>query len=207
MAKAVANNGRKDETPFHRTDGEREQHLNIISKYYLRGYTMRRLVEIINRESTRTTSLRTVFVDIKDLVAEWREARVNNVDELKQIEVQKINEIERAAWEGWETSLRLQKKATRVTREPNNKSGNPEVDELELAFDEMKLVRQEVYTSDDETAGNPAFLKIVLDCINRRCALFGLDAAPLQDKNPGQITIVHLPDNGRTLKLPENPKK
>lgn len=173
------------EPGFHRTEGERQAHLNIIAEHYLRGYSMRQIVETINKKSKRKTSIRTVHNDIKSLLADWKEYRVEEIEDAKRIELERINGVEQTAWKGWEKSLKLKSTVTK------KKSGSTVQGTFESDEDSTKV---------DESAGNPAFLKIVMDCINKRCEILGLNS-PLKLEGTGAngaITVVQIPDNGRT---------
>lgn len=96
----------------------------------------------------------TVSNEIKLLVNEWRKERVNDINEAKQRELAKLDNLELEFWEAW---VRSQDDA--VTRtEGFGQQGR---------IDQTKTTGQ---------VGNPAFLDGVLKCIDRRCAILGVDA-------------------------------
>jgi hypothetical protein len=129
--------------------------------------------------------MRTVHKDIKALIEEWRETRALEIGQAKIAELERINEVERTAWDAWEKSI-LMKTTTEKNSGGSNQSGGYN--------NEEKTVRVE------ETAGNPAFLRIVMDCVDKRCEILGLNS-PLKLEGTGEngaITIIQLPDNGRS---------
>jgi len=174
----------KEDQNFHRTEGEITQHLNLIAPLYLRGHSIRHIVDHVNKKSSRKTSLRTVHNDIKTLMAEWKEARLMEIDDAKRVELERINEVEKTAWGGWEKSLKL-KTSVKKKGGGSNSAG--------------AYTSEEESTKVEESAGNPAFLRIVMDCVNKRCEILGLNS-PLKIEGTGDngaITIIQLPDNGR----------
>lgn len=163
----------------HRTPGEIHEHLNIIAGLYLRGNSIRQIVDEINKRSKRKTSIRTVHNDIQTLLAEYKEQRIVELEDAQRVELARINEVEKTAWEAWERSKQ------RETQTDKSVIGEKS--------------RTESGTTKEETPGDPRFLQIIMNCIDKRCKILGLDAPiTIQGAGPdGAITIVRLPDNGR----------
>lgn len=186
MAKSTAKSKAAAKVPakVHRSDGEVIEHLNLIATQYLRGHTIRQIVDVVNKKSKRKTSIRTVHNDIKSLLAEWKESRTMEIDDAKRVELERINNIEQTAWAGWETSLKL-KSTVKKKGSGANSAG--------------AYTSEEETSKVEETPGNPAFLRIIMDCVNKRCEILGLNS-PLKIDGEGfngAITIIQLPDNGR----------
>lgn len=163
----------------HRTPGELQQHLNIIAGLYLRGYSIRQIVDAVNEQSKRKTSIRTVHNDIKLLLAEYKEQRIDELADAQRVELAKINEVEKTAWNAWERSKQRETQTDKSVVGENS--------------------RTESGTTKEETPGDSRFLQIIMNCIDKRCKILGLDA-PLTIQGTGTdgaITIVRLPDNGR----------
>lgn len=164
---------------FHRSPAEIQEHLNIIAGLYLRGHSIRQIVDAVNNQSERQTSIRTVHNDIQTLLAEYKEQRIAELEDAQRVELAKINEVEKTAWEAWERSKQKEMQTDKsVTGEKS---------------------RTESGTTKEETPGDPRFLQIVMNCIDRRCKIMGMDA-PITIQGTGvdgAITIVRLPDNGR----------
>jgi len=164
---------------IHRTPGEIQEHLNIIAGLYLRGNSIRQIVDEINKKSKRKTSIRTVHNDIQTLLTEYKEQRIVELEDAQRVELARINEVEKTAWDAWERSKQ------RETQTDKSVTGEKS--------------RTESGTTKEETPGDPRFLQIIMNCIDKRCKVLGLDA-PITIQGTGAdgaITIVRLPDNGR----------
>lgn len=164
---------------LHRTPGEIQEHLNIISGLYLRGYSIRQMVDAVNGKSKRKTSIRTVHNDIQSLLTEYKEQRIVELEDAQRVELAKINEVEKTAWEAWETSKLKESKT-----------------EKDIGGE---YARQETHITKEQTPGDPRFLQIIMNCVDKRCKILGLDA-PITIQGTGAdgaITIVRLPENNR----------
>lgn len=96
--------------------------------------------------------------DLKQIRAEWLESRVSDFDAAKEIELQKIDEVERQAWAGWERSVGTIERRTKRKKDAGDKS------------------ESEATIVETDQAGDDRFLQTVLKCIERRCKILGLDA-------------------------------
>lgn len=77
----------------------------IVAELYRHGYTYREIrSEVMRRLDLAKYSLQTVHADVQALLAEWRAMRQLNIDELQQLELQRIDETIREAWAAWEKS-------------------------------------------------------------------------------------------------------
>lgn len=164
---------------FHRSSAEIQEHLNIIAGLYLRGHSIRQIVDAVNNQSERQTSIRTVHNDIQTLLAEYKEQRIVELEDAQRVELARINEVEKTAWDAWERSKQ------RETQTDKSVTGDK--------------ARTESGTTKEETPGDPRFLQLIMTCIEKRCKILGLDA-PITIQGTGTdgaITIVRLPDNGR----------
>lgn len=103
-----------------------------------------------------------VSYDLRAIQVEWRDVPKQELNELKVKELARIDILERTYWQAWERSLE--------PRESTN-----EVDD----GDRIKISKRTTPSN-----GNPAFLKGVMDCIDRRCKLLGLDA-PIKSEVSG----------------------
>lgn len=96
----------------------------------------------------------TVSRDLAAIRADWRQSAVMDFDARKDQELAKIDEVERAAWDGW-----------RRSQEP------AETTRAEISGDVQKAVK-----TTEGQAGDPRFLQTVLNCVERRCRILGIDA-------------------------------
>ncbi len=149
-----------------------------ITRLYLQGRTQRDIAEVVG------VSQGQVNHDLKLIQQRWRESSIMDMNEAKQKELARIDEVEIQFWEAWERS---KNERTRARQESDGKSkdGKPNV------------VRATM--EKEQRDGNPAFLAGVMSCIERRCKLLGLDApakAELTGKDGGPIKteVANKPD-------------
>jgi hypothetical protein len=161
-----------------RTPFQREEDLVQITRLYLQGRTQRDIAEVVG------VSQGQVNHDLKLIQTRWRESSIMDMNEAKQRELARLDELEREYWAAWEQS---KNERTRARQESDGKSkdGKPNV------------VRATM--EKEQRDGNPAFLAGVMSCIERRCKLLGLDApakAELTGKDGGPIKteVANKPD-------------
>lgn len=88
--------------------------MDIIAGLYKRGYSYREIrEEVMARLDLKAYSLQTVHKDVNRLLAEWRETRIENMDYAVQLELERIDEIIKEAWDAWDKSSRITRKADR----------------------------------------------------------------------------------------------
>lgn len=92
--------------------------------------------------------------DLKAIRAFWLASAIRDFDAAKAQELAKIDEVERAAWSGWARSQ----------------------EDKEVSFHETGVKGSRSGSRQEGQSGNPAFLTTILTCIERRCAILGLDA-------------------------------
>jgi transposase len=161
-----------------RTPFQREEDLVQITRLYLQGRTQRDIAEVVG------VSQGQVNHDLKLIQTRWRESSIMDMNEAKQRELARLDELEREYWAAWEQSKNERTKA-RQESDGKSKDGKPNV------------VRATM--EREQRDGNPAFLAGVMSCIERRCKLLGLDApakAELTGKDGGPIKteVANKPD-------------
>lgn len=119
-----------------------------IAAAYLRGEYQTDIAERFG------VSQQQISKDLAAIRAAWLASAVRDFDALKAQELAKIDAVEREYWLAWERSKKDKETEYREDSSKGFKSGK----------------RRE------GQAGNPAFLAGVLTCIERRCAILGLDA-------------------------------
>ena len=78
----------------------RELRMDIISELYKRGWSYRQIrEEVMARLDLSAYSLRSVHSDIQALLKEWRELRIENLDHAVQLELERIDDVIREAWD------------------------------------------------------------------------------------------------------------
>lgn len=149
--------------------------LDIIAQLYKRGYSYREIRdEVMARLDLQSYSLQTVHKDVKRLLEEWRETRLESVDEAVQLELERINEIIREAWEAWEKSKQDGDK-TRTKQFGKLQSGDKN-GEADSGKGDGGIVTVRVERTSEEVTGygDPRYLEIIHRCLMERRKLLGL---------------------------------
>ncbi len=115
-----------------------------------------------------------VSYDLKVLQKRWQESALVNIDVAKGKELARCDTVERWAWRSFKRSVRIAEKSIEMSRIAG-----------EVKFAEKRVEREQLI-------GDPRFLTIVMQCIERRCKILGMDApvrSELTGKNGGPIQI------------------
>lgn len=136
-----------------------------IAKLYLGGKSQPQ----ISRELGIAQS--TVSEDIAAMVVEWKRQAGVDVAARRAEELSKLNVVESTAWDSFEQSKQQKRVATA--------SKKTDVDGQAVVASLTKIDRNE---------GDPRFLKLILDCIAKRCVILGLVGGEKEeDKNKGSF--------------------
>jgi hypothetical protein len=152
-----------------------ESRRSQVAELFLRG--VRRQGELARRVGVERS---TVSRDLKALNARWKEAALRDLDAAKGQELERIDQLEREAWEAWDKS----KQAHETTTTEQTTGGDR--DHTKAA------IRKE-----DQT-GDPRYLAAVQWCIDKRCEVLGLNAphkvAPTtpDGREPYRLTVEDL---------------
>lgn len=121
-----------------------------VAELYLRGDYQTTIAQALGIDQAQVSR------DLKALRALWLQSAVRDFDAARAQELAKIDEVERAAWEAWQRSTQ----------------------DKEIAYQEAGVdgKKKKVSLRKEGQAGSPAFLSVILTCIERRCAILGLDA-------------------------------
>src|SRR5262245_1225417 len=128
-----------------------------VADLYLQGWTQMEIDAHLKVDQT------TVSEDLKQVRAQWRESAVRDFDEARDVELKKIDRVEREAWAAWERSQKPAQSAT--TNDETN----------------QRRTRRHVRNQ----YGDPRFLEVVNRCIAARCALLGLAKSPVETDGDG----------------------
>lgn len=121
-----------------------------VAERYLRGEYQSVIAQSVGVDTA------TVSRDLAAIRAAWLASAIRDFDTAKSQELAKIDEVERAAWGAWERSTQDKEVA------------------VQEAGADKKIKRASL--RKEGQSGNPAFLSTILTCIERRCAILGLDA-------------------------------
>lgn len=141
-----------------------EKRRRQVVELYLQGTAQGAIAEQLG------ISQSTVSDDLKAVRKLWRESSIRDFDELRSMELEKIDLIEREAWAAWKRSQKPAQSAT-VTGEG-------------AAERRRKSMKNQV--------GDPRFLILISQCIGQRRSLLGLDvlpaAAPIEESFDANLT-------------------
>jgi hypothetical protein len=146
-----------------------------VAAAYLRGGTQADIaVELACDQAT-------VSRDLKALRGEWMKSALIDINEAKARELAKIDTLELEYWTAWKRSQEdAESEITKMQgTPPKANDANPAPAKLET---QKKREGQ---------SGNPAFLRGVEWCINKRCEIIGVNAPTKQEiENKGQTKVI-----------------
>lgn len=150
----------------------------LIAQLLKRGYTCREMAEEIKaRLDLKTCSPATVAADIKFLLEEWRQTSLLSTAEYVQLELQRIDDVIKEAWEAWDKSKTTyeRKKATQHGV-PTNPNGGGNSDDNSITMTGIAQSSELVSPS-----GDPRYLDIIHKATIERRKLLGLYAPEKKD--------------------------
>ncbi len=155
-----------------RTDKNRLKDLAMIAQLYLQGITIAEITRRVSEANKYSLSTRMIDHDLAEIRKQWLESSVRNFDEARAQELAKLDEVERHAWAAWDRSCgEHHSSRTKAVKE----AGEP-------VKNEAVLMKRDEY-------GDPRFLAIVKQCIDKRCALLGLDAPDVLEIHKKELTL------------------
>ena len=120
---------------------------------YLEGWNQTQIADELGRHQS------TISRDLKVIQEEWAEAAILDLNEIKQRELTKLDQLEREYLDAWRRSKEPIRKTTIKGR------GKGE------APDTMERT-----TTTEYQVGDARYLDGALKCVERRCRLLGIDA-------------------------------
>lgn len=162
--------------------------LDIIAQLYKRGYNYRQMQqEVKARLDLQSYSLSTVHKDVQALLAEWRQTRIESLDHAIQLELERIDDIIREAWEAWDKSKQDGDKTRTKQTGIVPKGGNGEDEDS----GEIKTVKVERTSEELTNCGDPRYLEIIHKNLMERRKLLGL-YAPDKKEVSGDLSFTNL---------------
>lgn len=162
--------------------------LDIIAQLYKRGYSYRQIrEEVMARLDLQAYSLHTVHKDVQALLAEWRETRIENLDHAVQLELERIADVTREAWEAWEKSKQD------YERKRAKQQGAPPVpgDDDKAADGGVVTTRMELQREEMRCYGDPRYLEVIHKNAVERRKLLGL-YSPEKKEIAGDLSFTSL---------------
>lgn len=151
----------------------RELRKSIIAPLFMKGYTYMAMRDIVREKlNLASLSLSTIKLDVDSLLAEWRETRINDIDMAVQLELQRIDELVKEAWNSWEKSKEDYKKA-KAKQEgiPVNGGGS------NGSVSVVKIIQEK---EDMRACGDPRYIDTINKLLVERRKLLGLYAPEKQ---------------------------
>ena len=135
-----------------RTDFERERDLDRTADMYLENMTQQEIADAIG------VSRQQIGADIKELERRWQKASIEKITKRKARTLQKVGKLEKHAW-------RMLHKTNREMYEAMKEEGTRDG----AAFDRLSK-------KISESASDPRWAKVLLDCWKRESDMLGMDA-------------------------------
>ena len=79
--------------------------LEDIAQLYLQCMPYRAIAKKLTAERPYTINHTTVCLDVKKILKQWREDRVADIHDAKQIELERLHNLEATHWDAWQTSV------------------------------------------------------------------------------------------------------
>lgn len=165
----------------------KQARLEIVAQLYKRGWTQRKIqAEVMRRLDLPTYSLNTVHRDIRCLLDEWRESRLDDMDDALQLELSRIDDTVRELWEQWEKSkedyTRTQMKRRGMPASRNQNGQNVQNQEGQNQnSDRIRTLLVEEKTQNVVGLGNPSYIAEIRQQLAERRKLLGLYAPEKRD--------------------------
>lgn len=140
-----------------------EKRRQDISALYLQQKTQVEIAVLLGMDQ------QLVSYDLKAIHARWLKEAVQNLDERKALELQKIDAVEREAWAAWERS-----QAPRKITLTESTEGGESI--LENGTRVPKSPLRKASVRREGQGGDPRFLERIQKCIDQRCAILGVGA-------------------------------
>lgn len=164
--------------------------LEIVSELFKRGYSRRKIrEEVKNRLDLSSYSLQTVQRDVQTLLSEWREDRIENTDDLVQLELERIDDAVRELWAQWEKSKNDHTQQTR------RQKGSPQRDQ-QTGQTSIRTFQTERTETDVVGLGDVSYIVEIRRQLEERRKLLGLYAPEKKDINANGSFAAYLIESG-----------
>lgn len=90
--------------PQNKLKRKRIKRRNIVSEFYLKCYSINKIIDEIEKKTGERCCAATVYSDIKKLKEIWRNEQIKNIDAAINIECARIDDIILKLWKQWEKS-------------------------------------------------------------------------------------------------------
>lgn len=157
--------------------------LEIVSQMFLRQHTVRQIrAEVMKRLNLSTYSTATVQSDIKTVLEELQQQRLDNAEYALQLELERIDETCRELWAQWEKSKED------YVRTMKKRKGVPQFGD---EGGKSKTTQIETRESTVVGLGNVAYISEIRQQLQERRKLLGL-YAPEKKEVSGELSFANL---------------
>lgn len=182
-------------TQYTKRNKIKEARLEIVAQFYKRGYSIRAIrTEVMRRLGLATYSTQTVHKDVQTLLKEWRESRLEDMDDALQLELTRIDDTVRELWEQWEKSKEDYTKTQRKRKGTPNYNGEDNNNEERNSG--IRTFSVEEKTQQVIMLGNPAYIAEIRQQLAERRKLLGLYAPEKRDIQGGMSFSAFLMESG-----------
>ena len=167
--------------------------IEIVAQLYKRGYSIRAIrAEVMRRLDLATYSTQTVHKDVQTLLKEWRESRLEDMDDALQLELTRIDDTVQELWEQWEKSKEDYTRTQRKRKGAPARSGNQD----NSSDGGIRTFSVEEKTQQVIMLGNPAYIAEIRQQLAERRKLLGLYAPEKRDIQGGMSFSAFLMESG-----------
>jgi len=163
-----------------RRNQAREARLPLVAQLYKRGHSLRQIAEEVKKRlNLDTYAPTTARSDIKVLLKEWRQERLQDMDDALQLELTRIDDTVRELWQQWEKSKEDYYRSTKIQRgAPKKKDKGKGSDDSAQGIETYGI---EEHRTNVVGLGNPAYIAEIRNQLAERRKLLGLYAPEKKD--------------------------
>lgn len=202
MEKEKNERGRGRPKQCKRTKEQIEYDTAYCTNLFLRGHTYRDIAAKLKEHHMElgvegyTISHVQVMKDMQRVQIQWKKDRLDSVDDYVQRELEKLDKIEAEAWAAWESS-----KFGKVRKKSRNLTGKKVayVDDSKEGDEDATVYDGFTEEGTETSSGNPKFMDVILNAMQRRAKLLGLDSPEkvdmINDRAGAVERPTYLPDD------------
>lgn len=171
----------------------REARLEIVAQLYKRGYSVRKIAKEVQArlQLEKLPNPSTIQSDIKKLLNEWREYRLDNIEDRMQLELERIDDCIIELWSAWEKSK------TDYTQEQAKQKGSPIAgDTKKHSITEIEQQRKEI-----RKFGDVSYITEIRQQLAERRKLLGLYAPDKREVTGANGTPLNPANSQATLSI------
>jgi hypothetical protein len=136
----------------------------IVAELHLKRMPQAEMLGYLERHHGIVCSRFTISKDLRKIRQAWRESMIRDWDTAKGEELEQLYLARREAWAAYERSIGKHTVITKEGNEGATKSGK------------STTTRKKVSIREEEHAGSPEWMRVILDIEKKICDLLGLEA-------------------------------